>query len=189
MKQQNAWQRLADDVNAGRAALPGPIVYYEPRPKAPIAKGPIDIEWERIRAGGPPDEALYVKAPERPRNARKAEDREPRARQGQREQQSSSAQPPHKNKKRPVTINDVRFALKDLSVGVKYNLMSGRMEISGMPEKYSLENAPNTLPTMLTDFFKCQGINCSRVAMGAYLNMISDEGRYHPVADMLNKTE
>jgi predicted P-loop ATPase len=83
----------------------------------------------------------------------------------------------------------VRFALKDLSVGVKYNLMSGRMEINGMPDKYSLENAPNTLPTMLIDFLKCQGINCSRVAMGDYLNMISDEGRYHPVADMLNKTE
>jgi len=86
----------------------------------------------------------------------------------------------------PVTVAVVRDALDKLGISVRFNLMTGRMEIAGMPEQFSLENAANTLPTLLVDYLKVQGCRCSRVSMGDYLNMIADENRYNPVADMLN---
>jgi hypothetical protein len=174
MKQHDAWQQLADDMNAGRVPIPASIMRNKLRQTGPRPKGPLEIELERLAAGEAPDEALYVEGQVKEQATEQAQ------------QMPSGHAPGKKKKSRPATAGDVRFALRELSISARFNLMTGRMEIRGMPERYSLENAPNTLPTLLAEYLKNQGINCTRVAMGDYLNMISDENRFHPVADMLN---
>ena len=51
-----------------------------------------------------------------------------------------------RTKSKPVTIADVKEALRFLGIQLKYNIITGRTEIYGMPPQYSTENATNVLP-------------------------------------------
>lgn len=61
------------------------------------------------------------------------------------EQPSPGAQKP---KRAPITTLDVRDLLQQSGIQVRQNLLSGQIEVTGMPERYSGANALNTLPTI-----------------------------------------
>lgn len=88
-----------------------------------------------------------------------------------------------------VTSNDVRKALQKLNIHVRLNLITGQVEINGMPEKYSKSNAANTLPTILQDYFSVRGIHCSRQIIDDSLVLIEDENRFNPIEEMLQSME
>lgn len=88
-----------------------------------------------------------------------------------------------------VTSNDVRKALQKLNIHVRLNLITGQVEIDGMPEKYSKSNAANTLPTILQDYFSARGIHCSRQIIDDSLVLIEDENRFNPIEEMLQSME
>ena len=91
-------------------------------------------------------------------------------------------------KKKQATIADVRTALKDMGVSVRFNSISGLAEIKGMPTQYSFENAANVLPALLGDYFKVRGISAPRQLIDDALIIIMDENRFNPVMELLDAT-
>ena len=92
------------------------------------------------------------------------------------------------NKKKPACIDDIRKRMDQLNIKVANNIISGTIEISGLPPKYSHENALNILPCYLYDEIKSHGsINASRLDINDALMSIADENRFNPVKDMLER--
>ena len=91
--------------------------------------------------------------------------------------------------KQYITSADVKEVLRKLNITVRLNIISGMVEITGMPPQYSKENASNVLPVLLMDYFASHNIKCSRQSLDDCLLLIQDENRYNPVADMLAHTK
>ena len=91
-------------------------------------------------------------------------------------------------RKKLITSDDVRLALKSMGITVRLNVITGYVDITGMPEQYSQSNAPNTLPTLLMDYFSKRNIRISRQIIDDALVLIEDENRFNPVYDMLTAT-
>ena len=90
--------------------------------------------------------------------------------------------------KRMVTSDDVRDALNKMGITVRLNVITGQVEISGMPDMYSRSNAPNTLPTLINDYFSRRNIRITRQLIDDSLVLIEDENRFNPVEEMLELT-
>ena len=93
-----------------------------------------------------------------------------------------------KRRKKLITSDDIKAALKSMGITVRLNVITGYVDITGMPEQYSQSNAPNTLPTILTDYFSKRNIRVSRQVIDDALVLIEDENRFNPVYDMLTAT-
>lgn len=94
-------------------------------------------------------------------------------------------QPPHQ----PITCDTIKGVLSKLGIRIRLNLITGRADIDGMPDAYSAANAANTLPTILLDDMKQNGLKCAQTTIRDYLALIADKNRYNPVADMLTAGE
>ena len=94
---------------------------------------------------------------------------------------------PESEKKAPVTSDTIKEILHDMGITVRLNVISGDVDIQGMPAQFSRTNAPNVLPVLLMDYMKQRGIRCSRPTLDDCLVLIEDENRFNPVADMLTE--
>jgi predicted P-loop ATPase len=92
-------------------------------------------------------------------------------------------------KKRPITSDIVKEILSELGITVRLNVISGDVEIQGLPTRFSRSNAPNVLPVFLLDYMKNGGLKCTRQALEDCLSLIADEARFNPIADMLYETQ
>lgn len=91
--------------------------------------------------------------------------------------------------KEPLTVDVVRLALRAFGIRVRRNQITGKAEIDGMPDRYSREEAVNTLPVFLLDKLRAVGVKgVNKTAVSDYLANIVDEGRFNPVLDMLHGT-
>lgn len=92
--------------------------------------------------------------------------------------------------KGPFDLDVLRTALQAMGAQVRRNLITGKVEITGMPPKYSPEEAVNTLPVLLWDMLKplqIKGGNITAIQKG--LAVLADEERFNPVLDMLRVTD
>ncbi len=87
--------------------------------------------------------------------------------------------------KKPVTSDDIKKILEQKNITVRLNVISGMVEIEGMPPQYSKENAANVLPVLLTDHMTRRNMKCSRQTLDDCLVLIEDENRFNPIEDML----
>lgn len=87
--------------------------------------------------------------------------------------------------RKPVTSHDIKRILARLNITVRLNVLSGMVEITGMPPQYSKGNAANTLPVLLTDYMIERNMKCSRQNLDDYLVLIEDENRFNPIEEML----
>lgn len=88
-----------------------------------------------------------------------------------------------------LSQNVLQVALKALGVTVRRNLITHKVDISGMPDKYSQEYANSTLPVILMDLLngaRVKGVTKAKIQ--DYLGGVADEHRYNPVLDMLHST-
>lgn len=91
--------------------------------------------------------------------------------------------------KESLTLEAVQLALRAFGISVRRNLITGRVEITGMPEECSKEEAVNTLPFFLVDRLRALKVkNVNRTAVMDYLGYIADTCRFYPVLDMLRGT-
>ena len=88
-----------------------------------------------------------------------------------------------------VTSETVKEIISQMGVTIRLNLISNKVEIDGLPDKYSKTNAVNTLPTKIMDVFKENDMRCDLQFLRNALAMIADEYRYNPIEDMLKKTQ
>lgn len=84
-----------------------------------------------------------------------------------------------------VTQREVELCLRAQGVRVRMNDITGRMDIDGMPARYSNENAVNTLPVLMKDWLHDYGFKTTTGALCEYLMAIADRDSYNPVIDML----
>lgn len=80
-----------------------------------------------------------------------------------------------------VTSPLVETAMRALGISVARNEISNKLEINGMPEAYSQQEAPNTLPVLISDFLRFNGVNAAPDSVAQYLGAIADKHRYNPV--------
>lgn len=92
-------------------------------------------------------------------------------------------------KKKPVTSGIVKKILQEMNITVRLNVISGRVEIEGMPPQHSKANAANVLPVLLTDYMTRNNLSCSRQTLDDCLVLIEDENRFNPVYEMLKNTD
>ena len=97
-------------------------------------------------------------------------------------------QPPSAKSKK-VVQEDVERLLIDQGIGVLYNTLTGDLEVKGVPNGYSSENALNTLPIYLSDAFAKIGRSITPTRIADYLGAIADKNRYNPVDDLLMRVE
>jgi len=85
-----------------------------------------------------------------------------------------------------LSADVVRLALRAFGIRVGNNLVTGKVEISGLPPMYSQENAANTLPVFLLDRLRAIGVKgVNKTAIADYLANICDENRQNPITDLL----
>lgn len=87
-----------------------------------------------------------------------------------------------------ATLNIVRDTMRELGYSIRWNVITGCVEVHGLPKLFSIGNAVNTLPVLLRDTLKQRGCRCSALDMNDYLSVLADENRFNPVADMLTGT-
>ena len=88
---------------------------------------------------------------------------------------------------RNLSIADIRLLLQAFGVIIKINDMDKRVEIKGLPPEYSGEDAHNILATLLYDTAGQLGFEYPFISfVHEFLNVISNENRYHPVIELLN---
>ena len=92
-------------------------------------------------------------------------------------------------KKKAVTSADIKRILQHLKITVRLNVISGAVDIEGLPPQFSKTNAANVLPVYLTDYMKRHGMKCSRQDLDDCLVLIEDENRYNPFSDMLKSVK
>ena len=92
-------------------------------------------------------------------------------------------------KKIPVTSEEVKQILEKLHIRIRLNVISGIVEIEGMPPKYSKSNAANVLPVLLSDYITKHNMKCSKQTLDDCLVLIEDENRYNPVEEMLRANQ
>ena len=88
-----------------------------------------------------------------------------------------------------ISFETLHHVLSDLHMLVRFNLISGEIEIEGLPAAYSGQNTTEILPTFLFDVLKAAGVRgVTKQILCDYIFAIADENRYNPVADMLKNT-
>ena len=88
-------------------------------------------------------------------------------------------------KKIPVTSKEVKQILEKLHITVRLNVISGMVEIEGMPPQHSKSNAANVLPVLIMDYITKHNMKCSKQTLDDCLVLIEDENRFNPVEEML----
>lgn len=84
----------------------------------------------------------------------------------------------------------LQAALDAIGVTARRNLITHKVDLSGMPAKYSQEYAYTTLPVLLMDTLtaaKIKGVTKAKIL--DYLGSVADRNRYNPVLDMLHNTQ
>ena len=93
------------------------------------------------------------------------------------------------DEKKLITSDDIRAALYAMGITVRLDVITGQVDITGMPEDYSKSNAPNTLPTLIQDYFSKRNVHVTRQIIDDSLVLIEDANRFNPVEDMLKSTK
>lgn len=75
--------------------------------------------------------------------------------------------------------------LLEQGIKIQDNLITGKIEISGIPIQFSRAKALNTLPTYIVDFFKAKKISCNKALIEDFIEYAADLQRYNPVEKML----
>ena len=88
-------------------------------------------------------------------------------------------------KKKVLTSDDIERILAELGVTVRLNVISGAVDIQGLPPKFSTTNAPNVLPVYLNDYIKRHHMKCSKQDIDDFLVLIEDKNRFNPFEEML----
>ena len=95
-----------------------------------------------------------------------------------------------------LTQEVIEQILSELSITLKLNLVTKRIEVHGNTEvffkQYSKENIMSTLPTVLLDICKSNSVGDGKVSIGAinpYLFNIADANRYNPIHDEVTSHE
>lgn len=88
-------------------------------------------------------------------------------------------------KKKVLTSVDIERILAELGVTVRLNVISGTVDIQGLPPEFSTTNAPNVLPVYLTDYIKRHHMKCSKQDLDDCLVLIEDKNRFNPFEEML----
>ena len=88
-------------------------------------------------------------------------------------------------KKKVLTSADIERILAELGVTVRLNVISGAVDIQGLPSEFSTTNAPNVLPVYLTDYIKRHHMKCSKQDLDDCLVLIEDKNRFNPFEEML----
>ena len=85
--------------------------------------------------------------------------------------------------------NDVfKDVLSIMGITIKYNLVTSRMEVKGLPQNYSAQNSAELLPSIIKDFCIKHDIKlCSTDNIVGHINLVADENRYNPIHEMLEK--
>lgn len=84
-----------------------------------------------------------------------------------------------------ATQETVRGLMRDLGISVRFNELTGRLDISGMPPYFTRENAVNTLPPFLLEIARSRGIRASRQLIEDTILLAGDANHFHPVRNML----
>lgn len=79
--------------------------------------------------------------------------------------------------------------LKALNIKVGYNEITKEIDIEGLPEEYSSENAETILPIFIKEWLKKHRIKATKSYIEDLLLLIFDSHRYNPVMDMLKNGE
>lgn len=88
-------------------------------------------------------------------------------------------------KKKFLTSDDIERILAELGVTVRLNVISGTVDIQGLPPEFSTTNAPNVLPAYLTDYIKRHHMKCTKQDLDDCLVLIEDKNRFNPFEEML----
>lgn len=84
-----------------------------------------------------------------------------------------------------VTSPLIEAAIQALGMRVGRNEITNKIAISGMPSAYSLQEAPNILPVLVSDFLRDNGVNASPETVAGYIGLVADKCRFNPVRTWL----
>lgn len=86
-----------------------------------------------------------------------------------------------------LSIEALRYLLKAFGITVRLNDMNHKMEVTGLPSKYNVEDACNLLGTLIVDI--ASALSFKRVhepTVHNILNVLANKNHYHPVLELLD---
>jgi len=89
-------------------------------------------------------------------------------------------------KYRKFNIATAKLILKALDISIKLNDMNRHIEVFGLPDKYSKDDAYNILVTIISDIANDMSYKrATSSVVQETLNVIANENHYHPVLSLL----
>ena len=86
------------------------------------------------------------------------------------------------------TLKDMERLLKKMGIRIRYNDITAKMEIAGLPKGIRPGDAANALPGEIRSHMNEKGIHCSRSDMDDYLTNILAKSHYNPIERMVTMT-
>lgn len=86
---------------------------------------------------------------------------------------------------RKVTSPLIEAAMNAMGLRVGRNEITNALAIAGMPDVYSLQEAPNILPVLISDFLRGNDVNAAPETVAQYISVIADKNRFNPVRTWL----
>lgn len=86
-------------------------------------------------------------------------------------------------------LNEANFEkiLSYLNINIKYNIVTKRVEITGMPEKYSKSDLYTILPIYIKDILRNNEIKINNIRqIEEFLTLEISKNNYNPIVEMLN---
>lgn len=90
--------------------------------------------------------------------------------------------------KHGFTLQDMERLLKATKIKIRFNDITAKMEIAGLPTSIAKGEVATALPGYLRSYMNEKGIHCSRSDMDDYLNNILARNHFNPVENLLLKT-
>lgn len=91
-------------------------------------------------------------------------------------------------KNRKFSIAIAKLILKAIDISIRLNDMNGVVEVGGLPEKYTHDDAYNILATLVEDIANTMNFKrATEKVVHNYLTVIANENHYHPVIELITK--
>lgn len=91
--------------------------------------------------------------------------------------------------KSKVTTGLVETAMNAMGIRVGRNEITYSLNISGMPARYSQQEAANVLPVIVSDFLRENDVNAAPETVARYIPAIADAYRFNPVKNWLKSLQ
>lgn len=85
----------------------------------------------------------------------------------------------------PLNLETFEDIIKKIGIQIRYNKISGGIEIINFNAGYSKDNCINTFPIWITNYINNIGIKCTEQKVQRFITALADRNSYNPIKELI----